>query len=102
MCRNIRLLHNFDPPATDEEIRASALQYVRKVSGITNPSRANVEAFDRAVEQITAIATRLIREELASSSPPRSREVEAERAKARGRQRDERVRKKVLAELEGR
>ncbi|MCB9688628.1 MAG: DUF2277 domain-containing protein [Alphaproteobacteria bacterium] len=101
MCRNIRLLHNFDPPATDEEIRASALQYVRKVSGVTNPSRANVEAFDRAVEEITAIATRLIREELTTSAPPRSREVEAERAKERGRQRDERMRKKVLAELEG-
>lgn len=102
MCRNIRLLHNFEPPATDDEIRASALQYVRKVSGITNPSRANLEAFDRAVDEITAIATRLIREELTTSAPPRSRETEAERARVRGRQRDERIRKKVLEELEGR
>lgn len=101
MCRNIKLLFNFDPPADDEEIRASALQYVRKVSGITNPSRANQEAFDRAVEAITELTTRLLREELVTAAAPRSREDEAERAKQRGRQREERMRVRILSEIEG-
>ncbi len=100
MCRNIKLLFNFDPPASDDEIRASALQYVRKVSGITNPSRANQEAFDRAVETITELTTRLLREELVTNASPRSREEEAERAKARGKQREERMRVRILSEIE--
>jgi hypothetical protein len=82
MCRNIRTLHNFDPPATDEEIRASALQYVRKVSGSTKPSQANAEAFDRAVADVTAVTTRLI-DELVTSAPPKNREVEAAKKRAR-------------------
>jgi hypothetical protein len=82
MCRNIRTLHNFDPPATQEEIRASALQYVRKVSGSTKPSRANAEAFDRAVDDVAAVTTRLL-DELVTSAPPKDREVEAAKAKAR-------------------
>jgi hypothetical protein len=76
MCRNIRTLHNFQPPATDDEIRAAALQYVRKVSGSTKPSRANAEAFDRAVDEI-AIATGNLLEELVASTPPKDRELEA-------------------------
>jgi hypothetical protein len=86
MCRNIRTLHNFDPPASDEEIRASALQYVRKVSGSTKPSRANAEAFERAVDEITAVTTRLL-SELTSSAPPKSREAEAAKRQARAAQR---------------
>jgi hypothetical protein len=86
MCRNIRPLHNFEPPATDDEIRASALQYVRKISGTTKPSRANTEAFDRAVEAVTAVSTRLV-DELVTTAPPRDREVEAARAKARAAKR---------------
>ena len=82
MCRNIRQLHNFDPPATEAEIRASALQYVRKVSGATKPSKANEEAFERAVESVAA-ATRDLLEALVTKAPPRDREVEAERARAR-------------------
>ena len=82
MCRNIRTLHNFEPPATEDEIRASALQYVRKVSGSTKPSRANAEAFERAVDDVTAITTRLLGE-LVTSAPPKDREVEAAKAKAR-------------------
>jgi hypothetical protein len=82
MCRNIRTLHNFEPPATDEEIRASALQYVRKVSGYNKPSQANQEAFDRAVEAVTAASTELL-SSLVSSAPPKDREVEAAKAKAR-------------------
>ena len=76
MCRNIRTLHNFEPPATDEEIRASALQYVRKVSGSTKPSQANAEAFDRAVEEVTRVTARLL-DELVAVAPPKDREVEA-------------------------
>jgi hypothetical protein len=79
MCRNIRTLHNFEPPATDDEIRASALQYVRKVSGFTKPSQANAEAFERAVGDVT---TRLLGE-LVTAAPPKDREVEAAKAKAR-------------------
>jgi hypothetical protein len=86
MCRNIRTLHNFDPPASDEEIRASALQYVRKVSGSTKPSQANAEAFDRAVDEITAVTTRLL-SQLVTSAPPKNREAEAAKRRARAAQR---------------
>jgi hypothetical protein len=82
MCRNIRTLHNFDPPATDEEIQASALQYVRKISGSTKPSQANAEAFDEAVEAVAA-ATRELLDRLVTKAPPKDREVEAAKAKAR-------------------
>jgi hypothetical protein len=82
MCRNIRTLHNFEPPATEDEIRASAIQYVRKVSGFTKPSRANAEAFERAVDDVTAVTTRLL-DELVTNAPPKDREVEAAKAKAR-------------------
>ena len=92
MCRNIKLLHHFEPPATEEEIRASALQYVRKVSGITRPSQANREAFERAVDEITAITARLLFEELVTSGPPRDREQERARAAARGRKREAQLR----------
>jgi hypothetical protein len=86
MCRNIRQLHNFDPPATDEEVRASALQYVRKVSGSTKPSQANAEAFDRAVDEVTDVTTRLL-EELVTSAPPKDREVEAAKRRERAAKR---------------
>jgi len=86
MCRNIRTLHNFEPPATDEEIRASALQYVRKISGFSKPSQANAEAFELAVDEVTAISTRLL-DELVTSAPPKDREVEAAKARARSQQR---------------
>jgi hypothetical protein len=82
MCRNIHTLHNYEPPATDEEIRAAALQYVRKVSGSAKPSRANEAPFVRAVDEVAA-ATRRLLDELVTSAPPRSREREAERARAR-------------------
>ena len=86
MCRNIKTLANFEPPATDDEIRASALQFVRKLSGATHPSRANQAAFDRAVEEVTAAADRLIRS-LETNAPPRDREVEARKAQERSRKR---------------
>ena len=86
MCRNIRTLANFEPPASDDEIRASALQFVRKLSGTTRPSRANAEAFERAVEEVTAAATRLVRS-IETSAPPRTREEEARKARERARQR---------------
>jgi hypothetical protein len=86
MCRNIRTLHNFEPPATDEEIRAAAPQYVRKISGSTKPSKANEAAFERAVEEVAASSMRLLGS-LVTSAPPRNREVEAERARARARER---------------
>jgi hypothetical protein len=86
MCRNIRQLHNFDPPATPEEIRASALQYVRKVSGQNKPSQANTEAFERAVEQVTAITHELL-DSLVTTAPPKDREVEAAKARARAQKR---------------
>ena len=86
MCRNIRNLHNFEPPASDEEIRASALQYVCKISGFTKPSAANTDAFERAVEEVTEISTRLLGE-LVSNAPPKNREVEAAKARARAAQR---------------
>ena len=82
MCRNIRTLHNFEPPATEDEIRASALQYVRKVSGFSKPSQANTEAFERAVDEVTAVSARLL-DELVTNAPPKDREVEAAKAKAR-------------------
>jgi hypothetical protein len=82
MCRNIRTLHNFDPPATDEEIRSAALQYVRKVSGATKPSRANAEAFDRAVDEVT-LATEKLLAALVTSAPPKDREAEAAKRRER-------------------
>ena len=86
MCRNIKTLANFDPPASNDEIRASALQFVRKLSGATHPSRANQAAFDRAVDEVTAAAHRLIHS-LQTSAPPRNREEEARKARERSRQR---------------
>jgi hypothetical protein len=86
MCRNIRTLYNFDPPATDEEVRAAATQYVRKISGFNKPSRANEEAFARAIEAVTAASTELLRT-LDTAASPRNREVEAAKARARGAQR---------------
>jgi hypothetical protein len=86
MCRNIRTLHNFEPPATDDEVQAAALQYVRKISGSTKPSQANAEAFERAVEEITAVSARLLGE-LVSSAAPKDREVEAAKRRARSAQR---------------
>ena len=82
MCKNIRTLHNFDPPATDEEVRASALQYVRKISGSSKPSDANAETFDRAVAEVAAATMRLL-EGLTTSAPPKDREVEAAKRQAR-------------------
>lgn len=86
MCRNIKTLFNFEPPATDEEIRASALQFVRKLSGYTHPSRANAEAFERAVVEVSAAARRLL-DSLTTGAPPRNREVEARKARARAAKR---------------
>jgi hypothetical protein len=86
MCRNIRTLHNFEPPATEEEIRDAALQYVRKVSGSNKPSRANAEAFDRAVDQVAG-ATATLLDELVTSAPPKDREVEAAKRRARALER---------------
>lgn len=86
MCRNIRTLHNFEPPATDDEVHAAALQYVRKVSGTTKPSAANKEAFDRAVHEIAHL-TRHLLEDLVTTAPPKDREVEAVKARARAAQR---------------
>ena len=86
MCRNIKALHNFEPPATDEEIRASALQFVRKLSGFTRPSKANAAAFEHAVDQVTAAAHELL-DALVANAPPRDRTVEAARARARAAER---------------
>ena len=86
MCRNIKTLANFEPPATDDEIRASALQFVRKLSGMNKPSRANQVAFERAVEDVTAAAHRLI-DSIETSAPPRNRDDELRKARERGRQR---------------
>jgi hypothetical protein len=86
MCRNIRTLYNFDPPASDEEIRNASLQYVRKISGFTKPSRANEEAFQRALDAVTEASARLL-SELQTNAPPKDREVEAARAKARAAER---------------
>jgi hypothetical protein len=82
MCRNIRTLHNFEPAATEDEVQASALQYVRKISGSTKPSQANKEAFDEAVEEIAEVTAKLLNR-LVTSAPPKDREVEAAKAKAR-------------------
>lgn len=82
MCRNIKTLHNFDPPATQEEIRDAALQYVRKLSGTSKPSKANEAAFERAVEEVTAASSRLLAS-LVTAAPPRDREVEAAKRRAR-------------------
>jgi hypothetical protein len=86
MCRNIKTLHNFKPPATEEEIRASSLQFVRKLSGFTKPSKANEEAFNRAVEQVVKAATELL-DSLVTTAPPRDREIEAAKARARAAER---------------
>lgn len=86
MCRNIRTLFNFDPPATDAEVRAAAEQFVRKISGFTRPSKANEVAFARAVDEVAAVARRLV-DSLETTSPPRDREVEAMKAKARAAER---------------
>jgi hypothetical protein len=86
MCRNIKTLHNFEPPATDEEVQAAALQYVRKISGTNKPSRANEAAFARAVEAVTEASRRLL-DELVAAAPPKDREQEAARARARAEKR---------------
>jgi len=86
MCRNIRTLHNFEPAATEDEIRASALQYVRKISGSTKPSQANREAFEEAVEGVVAVTATLL-DRLVTSAPPKDREVEAAKARARSEKR---------------
>ena len=86
MCRNIRNLYNFEPPATDDEIREASLQYVRKISGFNKPSQANAEAFARAVDDVAAVSSRLLGE-LSTSAPPKDREVEAAKRRARAEQR---------------
>ena len=86
MCRNIRTLYNFDPPASEEEVRASALQYVRKISGFNKPSRANEEAFANAVDAVAQASSRLLAE-LSTTAPPKDREVEAAKARARAAER---------------
>ena len=86
MCRNIRTLHNFEPPASDEEVQAAALQYVRKISGTTRPSKTNEQAFARAVDTVAEVSRRLLAD-FVTSAPPRDREVEAERARARAAKR---------------
>jgi hypothetical protein len=86
MCRNIHTLHNFEPPATEEEVRNAALQYVRKISGSNKPSKANTEAFDRAVDEV-ALATARLLDGLVTNAPPKNREVEAEKKRARSAQR---------------
>ena len=86
MCRNIRTLHNFDPPATEEEIRAAAEQYVRKISGSSKPSQANAEAFDRAVDEVSLTTANLL-DALVTSAPPKDRELEAAKRRARAAER---------------
>ncbi len=86
MCRNIRTLHNFDPPATEEEVRAASLQFVRKLSGFTRPSKANEAAFQQAVEEVSTAAGRLL-DSLVTAAPPRNREAEAAKARARSARR---------------
>ena len=96
MCRNIRTLYNFEPPATEEEVRSAAVQYVRKISGFTKPSKANEEAFERAVDEVAAASSRVrdvtaasqrLLDALVTSAPPRDREIEAAKAAERARQR---------------
>jgi hypothetical protein len=91
MCRNIRTLHNFEPPATEEEARAAALQYVRKIAGCTKPAKANAEVFEAAVERVAELTIRLL-DDLVTTSPPRTREAEAARARERWRRREPRLR----------
>jgi hypothetical protein len=86
MCRNIRTLYNFEPPTTDEEVRSAALQYVRKISGFTKPSQANIEVFERAVEEVAEASARLL-DQLVTSAPPKDREVEAMKRRERSAQR---------------
>jgi hypothetical protein len=86
MCRNIRTLHNFEPPATGDEVRAAALQYVRKISGFTKPSRANEEAFEAAIEAVAEVSATLLAH-LTTNAPPKDREVEAAKARARSAER---------------
>ncbi len=86
MCRNIRPLYNFEPPATEDEVRAAALQYVRKISGFTKPSQANEEAFERAIDEVAEVSARLL-DSLVTTAPPKDREVEAEKRKARSAER---------------
>jgi hypothetical protein len=86
MCRNIRTLYNFEPPATDEEVRSAAVQYVRKISGFTKPSQANAEAFERAVDSVAEISARLL-DELVTAAPAKDREAEAAKARARAAER---------------
>jgi len=86
VCRNIKTLHNFEPPATEEEVRAAAVQYVRKISGSSRPSRANAEVFDRAVDEIAGATARLL-DGLVTNAPPKDREVEAARRRERGQKR---------------
>ena len=86
MCRNIKTLHNFDPPATEDEVAAAALQYVRKISGTTKPSKVNEAAFERAVEAVSSASLTLLRE-LVTTAPPKDREVEAAKARARAQKR---------------
>jgi hypothetical protein len=86
MCRNIRTLYNFDPPATEEEVRAASLQYVRKISGFNKPSQANAEAFEEALEEVAAASAKLL-DRLVTSAPPKDREVEAAKRRARAEER---------------
>jgi hypothetical protein len=86
MCRNIRTLHNFEPAATEEEVRAAALQYVRKISGYSKPSQANAEAFEEAIDEVAAVSVKLL-DRLVTAAPPKDREVEAAKARARAAQR---------------
>jgi hypothetical protein len=86
MCRNIRTLYNFEPPATDDEVRSAALQYVRKISGFTKPSQANAEAFERAVDAVAAVSAQLL-DDLVTVAPPKDREAEAAKRRARAAQR---------------
>jgi hypothetical protein len=86
MCRNIRTLYNFEPRATDEEVRSAALQYVRKISGFTKPSQANAEAFERAVDAVAAVSAQLL-DELVTTAPPKDREIEAAKRRARAAER---------------
>jgi hypothetical protein len=86
MCRNIRTLHNFEPPATEDEVRGAALQYVRKISGSTKPSQANVEAFDRAVDEVASATSKLL-DSLVTNAPPKDREEEAAKRRARSAER---------------
>lgn len=99
MCRNIKPLYNFEPTATQDEIEASALQFVRKVSGMTKPSEANRDVFDRAVKDITETTTALL-EALVTKAPPRDRDAEKQKAIERGRKRDDQTRRRLLADSE--